>query len=368
MARYKKFIDADVVTEAKRRIHHIFDTFDTVAVCFSGGKDSLVCLELVWRVAQERGLKQLDVIFRDEELIPGSVVDFVDQYRQREWVRLRWFCVPLQSEKFILGKRVSYVQWDKDRQWVREKPPWAIVQTPGEYSVLTQYNCDEYCAAGLKGSVAFVTGVRAAESLIRYRSVVNKLNDNYICKAGDSGKTRIRLCKPIYDWSENDIFKWLGENGVPWCQLYDAQHLSGNNLRVSTPLHTESAKRLGAWRTQDPDFYQRVLDAFPEVAVQDRYWAEYDAGAVRGEYSDGFAGCKRYIEEQIEDPKQMAIAKVRLREFEQLNARQPAAYPADSLLRAFVSGSLKRVIQPLNKSQQAQNTRRTAKGDAMASK
>jgi hypothetical protein len=35
------YIDTDVLTEAKKRIHHIFDLFDTVVVMFSGGKDSL---------------------------------------------------------------------------------------------------------------------------------------------------------------------------------------------------------------------------------------------------------------------------------------------------------------------------------------
>ncbi len=359
MARYKKFIETDVVTEAKRRLHHVFDLFDSVAVCFSGGKDSLVCLELTWRVAQERGLSQVNVVFRDEELIPDNVIDFVDGYRQKSWVTMRWFCVPLQSEKFILGKRISYVQWDRDRQWVRQKPAWAIVQGADQYEVVSQYSCDEYCARGLPGSVAFITGVRAAESLIRYRSVVNKLNDNYICKAGESGKTRVRLCKPIYDWSENDIFKWMGENGVRWCPIYDAQHLSGNNLRVSTPLHAESAKRLGTWRVQDPDFYQRVLDVFPEVEVQDRYWGEYDAAAVRDKFDDGLDGCRRYIDERIEDPKQKVMAEKRLRDFVVLQRRNPNAYPSELLLKALVSGSVKRVIQPLNKKQQAANARRS---------
>lgn len=361
MARFKKFIDVDVVTEAKRRLHHVFDTFDTVAVCFSGGKDSLVCLELTWQVAQERGLSHVNAVFRDEELIPNSVVDFVDYYRQLPWVRLQWFCVPLQSEKFILGKRVSYVQWDRGRDWVRQKPAWSITQPDDKYRVLDQYTADEFCARPYKGAVAFVTGVRAAESLVRYRSVVNKLNDNYICKAAGTGKSRVRLAKPIYDWSENDIFKWLGENQVRWCQLYDAQHLSGNNLRVSTPLHAESAKRLGAWRAQDPDFYQRVLDVFPEVAVQDRYWSEYNAGGVAAEYSDGMAGCRRYIETEIEDPKQRAMAMKRFNKFKMLAVRDPAGYPPELLLKALVSGSLKRTIIPLNNQQkEAAHARRSA--------
>ena len=97
--RVKKFIDVDVLTEAKKRLHHIYDLHDSVAVCFSGGKDSLATLHLTHEVAQERFGKDavVDVIFRDEELIPDSVVDFVNEYRQKPWVRLRWYAVPLAS-------------------------------------------------------------------------------------------------------------------------------------------------------------------------------------------------------------------------------------------------------------------------------
>lgn len=355
MARYKQFIETDVLTEAKNRLQHVFDVFDTVAVCFSGGKDSLVALHLVKEVAQARGQQHVNVIFRDEELIPDTVVNFVNEYRLQPWMRMKWYCVPLASEKFILGKRVSYVQWDRGRQWVRPMPEWGLKLPDGQFRVMDQYTCDEYMTADYKGSVALVTGVRADESLVRYRSVVNKLNENYICKAaGSASSCRSRMVKPIYDWSENDIFKYLGESGIKWCPLYDAQHLAGNNLRVSTPLHSETSKRFGLWRVQDPEFYQRVVDVFPDMLMQDRYWAEYDAAAVRSQYEgQGLEGCRRYIEEQMaDDPKQQQVARKRLNEFRVLQRRNPKAYPTDLLLRALVSGSVKRVIVPLNKEQQ----------------
>lgn len=51
---------------------------------FSGGKDSLVALHLTKEVADERNIKKpIDVVFRDEELIPDEVINFVDEYRKR---------------------------------------------------------------------------------------------------------------------------------------------------------------------------------------------------------------------------------------------------------------------------------------------
>ena len=126
MVKIRKYIDNDVYIEAKKRIHHIYDIFDNIVVMFSGGKDSLVTLHLVHEVAKERNItKPIDVVFRDEELIPDEVINFVDKYRKMDWINMIWFTVPLKSQKFVMAVCHSYIQWDKKRKWVRQKPDWA---------------------------------------------------------------------------------------------------------------------------------------------------------------------------------------------------------------------------------------------------
>ena len=66
MARQKGFIEENVYEEAKKRIHHIYDTHDNVNIAYSGGKDSTVMLHLAAREARRVG-KRLGVLLVDLE-------------------------------------------------------------------------------------------------------------------------------------------------------------------------------------------------------------------------------------------------------------------------------------------------------------
>lgn len=352
MPRVKRYIDANVLEEAKRRIHHIYDTHDSVAVCCSGGKDSLAALHVVWEVAQERGRSKVPVIFRDEEFIPSVVIDFVQGYRGLPWVDMHYYCVPLLSSRFVLGTVKEYIQWDPARPHVRPKPPFAIVQREGEEVVLDQFTGDDYIAtrSGFKGKVAFITGIRASESLIRLRASVNKLNDNYI---NASSSAKVSLCKPLFDWEENDIFRYFYEREIAYCPIYDRQIWAGVNLRVATPMVSESAKHLDRLREVDPVLYQQVVEAFPEMLLQARYYRDVKRAQAKEveQYGSSFEGIRQWIEENI--PEQQWVDKA-LAELKSIIGRckaDPGAYPPEYVFKHFRNGGFKKRLMPMPKSQ-----------------
>ncbi|NBW22265.1 MAG: peptidase S14, partial [Caulobacteraceae bacterium] len=235
----KKYININVLDAAKDRIKHLIYKFDTIIVSFSGGKDSLVVLNLVQEVYNDLGIKdKLKVIFKDEELIPDDVINFVQDIFLSNIYDFTYYCIQLKSEKFILGKKIPYIQWDSKRNHIRKIPKYAITDWDNIYD---QYSADLFVTKKYKGKKVLITGIRADESLIRLRSVVNKKNDSYYSSTNTQG---VMIGKPIYDWSEKDIFKYLYDNKINYAKIYDAQLFNNENLRVSTPLHAESSKKI----------------------------------------------------------------------------------------------------------------------------
>ena len=363
--RVKRYIDTNVLDEAKKRIHHVIDIFDSLSVNFSGGKDSLVVMHLVKEVYEERGITDpVNVLFYDEEVVPSTVIDFVDHYRQQDWVNMVWLAVPLRSEKYLLGETSTYIQWDPTRKHVRPKPPWALTQADlgiNENSVLVQSSIDTFVGTLYPGRVAVLNGIRASESPVRYQASVAKLVENYI-NAGATRKTA--FVKPIFDWEQNDVFRYFYDRGIRYCPVYDFQTFARQGLRVSTPLHAENAKRFHKLREVDPVFYEQVMEVFPEMAIQERYGnsllSNDGKNALIEKYGQDWEGLFRLIAERFPDRSQAAKARVRVRRARKAAETKPHAYPPEHVARQLLNGAIKRNIMPASRAEQRIIERRRA--------
>ena len=266
--------DMDVVTAARVRIRNAFHNGVPVYMSFSGGKDSLTLAQLTLALIQRGEIDPalLTVQFVDEEAIFPCIEQTVKDWRRKfllAGAKFEWLCVEVKHFNCFneLSEEETFICWDSRKRdvWVRQPPPFAIREHP-----LLRPRIDNYqsfmprvCADGIT-----LTGVRAKESVQRLEYMAHM-------NLGGKGITKRRQMYPIYDWTNNDIWLYLRNEGVDIPQIYLYLWQSGtsrNQLRVSQFFSVVTAKSLVQMNEYYPDLMERIIRREPNAYLAALYW------------------------------------------------------------------------------------------------
>ena len=135
------------------------------------------------------------------------------------------------------------------------------------------YHMAEYAEQQWPESTALLIGLRSEESLNRYGAVTrNPALPNVPWSSKSTGKA-VKLY-PIYDWTFEDIWTYLGTENVPYNRVYDWMYVKGHNIpemRVSSLIHERAHRCLTDLQEFEPDTYSKLLERVPGIHVAQLY-------------------------------------------------------------------------------------------------
>jgi predicted phosphoadenosine phosphosulfate sulfurtransferase len=270
----KEFVeDVNVYDAALERFRYLFDNFDKVVVSFSGGKDSTVCLNLAWQVAREKNKLPLDVYFWDEEAIHPETIEYVERVRANPEIRFKWLCIPIKHRNGCSRKQPYWHCWhpeEKDK-WVRDMPDDVITHIEGFKWGDSVPDIAHLVYGPEHGTVADVRGIRADESLRRYRSVAMKTKNNWI---GGPRNGHNYPVSPIFDWTTFDVWTAPRMFGWDYNKSYDLMSMIGvspSSQRVCPPYGEEPLGGLWIYAQCWPLLWHKMIGRVHGAATAGRY-------------------------------------------------------------------------------------------------
>lgn len=261
----RMFLNEDVLAAARRRVRRLFREFDDVVVSFSGGKDSTVTLHLALEAAAELSRPPVKVLWIDQEAEWDCVVRYVRSVMARPDVEPHWFQGPFRLFNATASGPDPWLHcWQEGREadWIRPKEPGSVhANETGEdrFKGLFAAYCRTYFG---DRSVAQLGGVRCEESPGRMNGLTAYATWKDVTWGSMSDRKRGHyVFYPIYDWCYVDVWKYIHDNGLDYCELYDWQYRYGvpvRDMRVSNVHHETAVANLRFLQEVEPETWDRV--------------------------------------------------------------------------------------------------------------
>lgn len=275
----KKYLDQNVFDAAQDRLAFIFDNFDNIYVSFSGGKDSGLLLNLVVKYMRENGIdRKIGVFHQDFEAQYSETTSYVTRELTSNLDILKpyWLCLPMSVNCATSMTQSRWVPWSPaDKEiWTRDLPnhegvitldnhefSWYVEGMPQEdvYRAFGPW----YREACGGGKTIGLLGLRADESLNRWRAVSKVKESSFECRTWTTGiSEEVWSGSPLYDWTVEDVWTANARFGFDYNKLYDLFFMADippHAMRVASPFNDQATSTLKLYRAVEPHMWARLV-------------------------------------------------------------------------------------------------------------
>lgn len=278
------FLKINVVDATRKRIEWIFDNFDNIVVSISGGKDSTVLAYMTLQEAHKRNRK-VGIFFLDEEVVYQSTIDqvrYIMNLYPENTIKL-WYQLEFNLTNATSIDETQFKVWDHEKQdvWLRPKekdsikqPTWNVNKQTiankkkgfGFYDALDNFQLTYE-------NTAYLIGLRASESLNRWRAVIKNPGIPNIYWSTKRPQGNFQMY-PLYDWNFQDIWRFLYENNIRYSKIYDYQYKKGlgmKDMRVSSLIHERAFKSLVELPEFEPQTYDKLMARTKGIQIGNIY-------------------------------------------------------------------------------------------------
>lgn len=263
----------NVLQASRERMSYIFDEFKEVQVSISGGKDSTVLLYLALQEAEKRNRK-IEVFFLDQEAEYDATIQVIRKQMDHPLIIPKWYQVPIYMTNATSYTDNFLYAWGEGEKWMREKEPNSIHSIDEEYPKRF-YEIFEWLEAK-NTNKAYLVGLKAVESVNRYRAVVRNPGYKDILWSTKNKSGAIKFY-PIYDWGHNDVWRFIFDYNLPYNKMYDLMfwaNYSPYRMRVSNLIHEMSYKSLIDLPKFEPETYDKLCQRISGIDTASRYASE----------------------------------------------------------------------------------------------
>lgn len=267
----KRGLGLSVLSATKERIAYTFDHFDNIYVSFSGGKDSGVMTHLVAEEAKKRGVK-FGLLCIDLEAQYKHTIDYIksiyDEYK--DIIIPYWVSVPIVLSNSVSVYEPKWICWEPGKEWVRKPDKISITDSSMfpfyryamEFEELAPKFGEWYSDNGKNPTACFV-GIRADESLNRYRTIKTETKGMFLGKQWTTKvSNNLYNIYPIYDWKTEDIWRYYGKSGKSYNHIYDLMHQAGLSIhqqRLCQPYGFDQRKGLWLFHILEPEMWSKIV-------------------------------------------------------------------------------------------------------------